>query len=61
LSAVARDTGFPPAIVARLVVEGRIRQRGVLPPERCVPVAPFFAALAETGLRAWVTITRPAS
>jgi len=61
LSAVARDTGFPPAIVARLIVEGRIRERGVLPPERCVPVAPFLAALAETGLRARVTVTRPAS
>lgn len=60
LSAVARDTGFPPAIVARLIAAGRIRERGVLPPERCVPVAPFFAALAETGLRARVTVTRPA-
>jgi lysine 6-dehydrogenase len=60
LSAVARDTGFPPAIVARLILEGRIRERGVLPPERCVPAVPFLAALAERGLRARVTITRPA-
>ncbi len=60
LSAVARDTGFPPAIVARMLLDGRIRERGVLPPERCVPVAPFLAALAERGMHAKRTITRPA-
>ncbi|HET7291136.1 MAG TPA: saccharopine dehydrogenase NADP-binding domain-containing protein [Vicinamibacteria bacterium] len=49
LSAVARDTGFPPAIVARMLLEGRIRERGVLPPERCVPTGRFFADLAERG------------
>jgi saccharopine dehydrogenase (NAD+, L-lysine-forming) len=58
LSAVARDTGFPPSIVAQLLLAGRIRERGVLPPERCVPVRPFLAALAERGLRARVTVTR---
>ena len=60
LSAVARDTGFPPSIVARMILEGRIRERGVLPPERCVPVKPFLAALAQRGLRARVKLTRPA-
>ncbi len=60
LSAVARDTGFPPSIVARLILEGRIRERGVLPPERCVPVKAFFAALVERGMRPKVTVTRPA-
>jgi len=59
LSAVARDTGFPPAIVARMILDGRIRERGVLPPERCVPVAPFLAELAPRGLRARVTVSRP--
>jgi saccharopine dehydrogenase-like NADP-dependent oxidoreductase len=58
LSAVARDTGFPPAIVARFLIEGRIRERGVLPPERCVPVRPFLAALAERGLHARRSETR---
>jgi saccharopine dehydrogenase (NAD+, L-lysine-forming) len=58
LSAVARDTGFPPAIVARLILAGHIRERGVLPPERCVPVRPFLAALAERGMRAKRTVTR---
>jgi saccharopine dehydrogenase (NAD+, L-lysine-forming) len=58
LSAVARDTGFPPAIVARMILGGGIPERGVLPPERCVPVAPFLAALAERGLRARQRRTR---
>jgi len=60
LSAVARDTGFPPSIVAQLILGSRIRERGVLPPERCVPVRPFLEALAERGLHAKVTLTRPA-
>ncbi len=59
LTAVARDTGFPPSIVARMILDGRIRERGVLPPERCVPVRPFLAALAERGMRTRVTTTRP--
>jgi saccharopine dehydrogenase (NAD+, L-lysine-forming) len=61
LSAVARDTGFPPAIVARMIQDGLIRTRGVQPPERCVPVRPFLAALAERGLHARVTESRPTS
>jgi saccharopine dehydrogenase-like NADP-dependent oxidoreductase len=60
LSAVARDTGFPPAIVARMILDGTIRERGVRPPERCVPVTPFLEALAQRGMRARVTLTRPA-
>lgn len=60
LSAVARDTGFAPAIVAGMILEGRLRERGVLPPERCVPVARFLRALAERDMPARVSLTRPA-
>ena len=59
LSAVACDTGFAPAIVARMILEGRIGRRGVFPPERCVPVRPFLAELARRGLGARLTLTRP--
>ncbi len=58
LSAVARDTGFPPAIVTQMILSGRIRERGVLPPERCVPPKPFLEALAERGLQARLTTRR---
>jgi saccharopine dehydrogenase (NAD+, L-lysine-forming) len=60
LSAVARDTGFPPAIVVDLLLTGKIPERGVLPPERCVPVEPFLEALAARGMAATVAVTRPA-
>ena len=45
LSAVARDTGFPPAIVAGMILDGAIKARGVHAPETCVPTRPFLAAL----------------
>jgi hypothetical protein len=35
-----------------MILGGGIGERGVRPPEQCVPVAPFLAALAERGLRA---------
>ena len=59
LSAVARDTGFPPAIVARMILDGTITERGVLPPERCVPAGELLAALARRGMRARRRATRP--
>jgi saccharopine dehydrogenase-like NADP-dependent oxidoreductase len=59
LSAVARDTGFAPAIVARMVLDGRIRARGVLPPERCVPVEPFLKELKARGMPARLSVVRP--
>jgi saccharopine dehydrogenase (NAD+, L-lysine-forming) len=52
LSAVACDTGFAPAIVVRMVLDGTIEERGVRPPERCVPVDPLLKALAARGMRA---------
>ncbi len=59
LSAVARDTGFAPAIVARMILDGRIEERGVLPPERCVPADELLSALAERGMRARRRVFRP--
>jgi saccharopine dehydrogenase-like NADP-dependent oxidoreductase len=39
----------PPAIVARWLAQGQVKEQGVLPPERAVAAAPFFQALAERG------------
>jgi saccharopine dehydrogenase-like NADP-dependent oxidoreductase len=58
LSAVARNTGFPAAIVARMLLDGVIRTRGVRPPEECVPVAPFLEALRARGLVTRRTVLR---
>lgn len=45
------DTGCPPSIVAQMLIRGDIDARGVLPPERAVPAAPFFRELKARGLR----------
>jgi saccharopine dehydrogenase-like NADP-dependent oxidoreductase len=61
LSAVARHTGLPPAIVTGMILDGTIRVRGVRPPERSVPVRPFLAALEARGMPVRRTVTRPVS
>jgi saccharopine dehydrogenase-like NADP-dependent oxidoreductase len=58
LSAVARDTGFPAAIVAGLMLDGAIAERGVRPPERAVPPDMLFAALAAKGMTLKITERR---
>ena len=45
------DTGCPPSIAMQLLLAGAITARGVLPPERAIPVAPFFAELGKRGMR----------
>lgn len=43
-----RLTGIPPAIAADMLATGFIKpEAGVFPPEGCLPVDPFLAALAE--------------
>jgi lysine 6-dehydrogenase len=59
LSAVARDTGFAPSIVVRMILGGGIAERGVLPPERCVPADALLAALAARGMPARRRVSRP--
>jgi saccharopine dehydrogenase (NAD+, L-lysine-forming) len=59
LSAVARNTGIPPALVAAMIAGGRIRERGVRAPETCVPPAPLLASMAARGIRARETLGRP--
>ncbi|MBI4533572.1 MAG: saccharopine dehydrogenase NADP-binding domain-containing protein [Candidatus Melainabacteria bacterium] len=46
VSCGALDTGVPPSIVAQMVGQGLISDKGVLPPEVCVPPEPFFHELA---------------
>lgn len=58
LSAVARDTGFPAAIVAAMILDGVIAARGVRPPERAVPTEPLFKALAAKGMKLKITELR---
>jgi saccharopine dehydrogenase-like NADP-dependent oxidoreductase len=49
----------PPAIVARWLAQGKVKAKGVLPPERAVEAEPFFRALAERGARTTTSIAEP--
>ncbi len=51
LTAMARTTGFPATLVARMLVEGTIRERGVLRQEGSVPAEAMFEALAIRGVK----------
>ncbi|WP_437707191.1 saccharopine dehydrogenase C-terminal domain-containing protein [Sorangium sp. So ce448] len=69
LSAMARATGFPVAIAARLLASGRIRRAGILPPEDCIHgelYRWFLGELEERGIRieevvSWGAAPPPAS
>jgi lysine 6-dehydrogenase len=49
----------PPAIVARWLAQGQVKEKGVLPPERAVAAAPFFQALAERGAVTTTSVAEP--
>lgn len=44
------DTGVPPSIIAQMIASKKIKQRGVLPPETCVPAQAFFAELKKRNI-----------
>src|SRR5213594_627294 len=49
----------PPAIVARWLARGQVRQAGVLPPEQAVDAAAFFRDLEARGARTTVAVAEP--
>jgi lysine 6-dehydrogenase len=51
LSAMQRTTAFPASIVAQTMARGATTKKGALPQERCIPPAPFVAALASRDIR----------
>jgi len=46
---VAWGTAVPPSVVAQMIAKGMVTERGVLGPEACVPVDPFFEELSKRG------------
>ena len=50
LSAMARTTGYPAAIVTQMLVDGTVERRGAFPQELGVPAAAFRAALRQRGI-----------
>jgi len=57
LTATEYVVGIAGAVGAELIVQGKVTEVGVVPPERCIPPAPFRAALAKRGVE--TTITPP--
>jgi saccharopine dehydrogenase (NAD+, L-lysine-forming) len=49
----------PPAIVARWLVRGQVRQAGVLPPELAVDAAAFFRDLETRGAMTTIAVAEP--
>lgn len=50
LTSMMRTTSFPSALTALMMADGRITERGVLTPERCIPPEPFIEGLRERGI-----------
>jgi len=47
MTAMARTTGFPTAVIAQMMADNTITQRGALPPERAVPGRKFMEELKK--------------
>jgi lysine 6-dehydrogenase len=50
LTSMMRTTAFPAAVTAMMMADGRIEERGVLPPERSIPPEPFIEELRARGI-----------
>ena len=47
MSSMARTTGFPAAIMARMLARGQVSLRGIIPPENVGAVTPLFEQLVK--------------
>jgi lysine 6-dehydrogenase len=45
------DTGVPPSIIAQEIVNGKIKEKGVMPTERCIAPSSFFKALKKRKMK----------
>jgi len=55
LTATEYVVGIAGAVGAELIAQGKVTEVGVVPPERCIPPAPFRAALAKRGVETTIT------
>ena len=44
---IDKDTGVPPSIIAQMIADGKITNKGVFPPESIIPEEEFFKELAK--------------
>ena len=57
ITAMMRATSFPTSIIAQMLAQGVITQRGVMPPEMCVPGERMITELAKRNLKITKRIT----
>jgi len=50
ISAMMRTTSYPTSIIAQMIVNGIIKERGVIPPEQFVPVQPLISELKRRNI-----------
>jgi lysine 6-dehydrogenase len=50
ISAMMRTTSFPTSVIAQMITNGIIKERGVVMPEQCVPVDPLIEELKNKGI-----------
>ena len=50
ISGMMRMTGYPTSVIAQLLADSILVEKGVRTPEQCVPLEPFVQALAERGI-----------
>lgn len=50
LSAMMRTTAFPASIIAQMMAQGLIKEKGAIPQELCVPPEAFVGELARRGI-----------
>ena len=44
---IDKDTGVPPSIISQMIADGKIKDKGVFPPESVIPREYFFKELAK--------------
>ena len=57
----ALDTGVPPSIVAQMIYNGEITERGAFGAEMCVPPIPYFKELAKRQMPVYCVEKTPLS
>lgn len=50
MTSMMRTTSFPTSIIGQLAVRNVITERGVLPPEQCVPLEPLLVELKQRNI-----------
>ncbi|KAA0003823.1 MAG: saccharopine dehydrogenase [Thermoplasmata archaeon] len=51
ITAMMRTTGFSTSIIAQMILDGIIIEKGALPPEKCVPPNAFFEELKKRNIK----------